>query len=83
MTLRKRVDRIEAGRRGSGLPDRMLLFTAFVPIPPEGEAPGPGEVKHAMVIPKLDGPAVSLWREDGEPEAAFRARADAVTEAAP
>ena len=80
-SLRKRIDRIEARLGGSGLPDRMVFFTAFVSVPPEGEAPGPDEVKHAVVIPKIGGPAVTLWREDGETEAAFRGRANAVTEA--
>ena len=77
MILRRRLDRLEARHGDSGLPDRLVLFTVFVPMPPEGEAPGPGEAGHALVIPKLGGSAVTLWRDDGETEAAFRACAEA------
>ena len=57
------------------------MFAAFVDRAPDGALVD--DVRHAMVIPKLGGPAVTLWREDDETEAAFRARADAVTETAP
>lgn len=60
MTLRKGIDRIEAGRGG-----------------------GAGRGKARPAVSKLGRPGVILWREDGETEAAFRARAHAVTDAAP
>ena len=71
MTLRRRLDRIEA-RQGGAFSGPLYLFTVSVRRDDDGELCD--ELHSALAIRRLGGETVKLLREAGETEPDFEAR---------